>query len=723
MNIAKNLLILSSLLLLPSTVSAQQCPQLIWSDEFEGSTLDESKWSHQLGDGCPELCGWGNNELQYYQAENVTVRNGTLRVTAREQQVSGKSYTSGRIRTLGKGDWTFGRFEARIRMSRGQGIWPAFWMMPTDEVYGWPQSGEIDIMENVGHEPATIHGTIHFGDPWPENTFRGVSYSLHDGAFADDFHEFAVERDAGAIRWYVDDVLFSAWTEEDLASFHWPFDERFHILLNLAVGGNWPGSPDATTVFPQTLEVDYVRIYDRHLPSMSGSREVLVRETESYSISSLLRDSTYDWRVPSGARIVFGQGTDTIAVNWGTSGGDVVAEVRSRCGDETYRMNVAVQPADVSLEFPNQLQASVQTPSSALVTWNDRSDGEAFFEVRGRLGSAPWQTLAVAGTGDETVLLTRLAAEATYELRVRARNGNRVSPWSPKRRLTMPVWLERPSPLRATILSASQVRLVWTDHSTGEEAFDVERQTGGGRVSWEAAGSVGASTTSLILKDLVPEAFYTFRVRARGEGAFSEWSPRREVRLPAELARPDELGSTVLTPSQILLEWSDRSDGEELFEVDLRVGPGPWQDAAIVAADVERRVFRSLIPGTIYRFRIRARASGGLSAWSPLHRVDLPAELGRPQALRAMVLSSTSVRLEWRDRSDGEDVFEVGARIPPGAWEDAATVDAGGDRVVLTDLVPGSTYFFRVRARSSSGLSKWRQTKAVLPSGQADIFE
>jgi beta-glucanase (GH16 family) len=254
-------------LVLATVAQAQECPTLVWQDEFDGSELDTTKWEPMVGDGCDlGICGWGNNELQHYQAANATVSGGVLKIEARKEKVGGKEYTSARLRTKGRGDFTFGRMEARIRLTQGQGIWPAFWMLPTDEVHGgWPRSGEIDIMENVGHETATVHGTVHFGPAFPDNQFVGASYELQGGAFADGFHTFAVEREPGEIRWYVDDVLYSTKTQADTAPHAWPFDERFHFLLNVAVGGNWPGSPDETTVLPQVMEVDYVRVYDGNL--------------------------------------------------------------------------------------------------------------------------------------------------------------------------------------------------------------------------------------------------------------------------------------------------------------------------------------------------------------------------------------------------------------------------------------------------------------------------
>lgn len=240
---------------------------LVWQDEFDGDALDSTRWSVQTGDGCDlGICGWGNNERQWYQAANATVGDGVLTITARRETVGAYAYTSARLRTAGKGDWTYARIEARARLPRGQGLWPALWMLPTDAVYGgWAASGEIDIMELVGHEPATVHGTLHYGGSWPDNESSGDAYTLPSGTFADTFHVFALEWEEGVIRWFVDGVLYQVQTgwSTPAAPFPAPFDRRFHLLVNLAVGGNWPGDPDETTVFPQQLVVDRVRVYQR----------------------------------------------------------------------------------------------------------------------------------------------------------------------------------------------------------------------------------------------------------------------------------------------------------------------------------------------------------------------------------------------------------------------------------------------------------------------------
>ena len=249
----------------PGDVRAPVDWTLVWSDEFNGTSLDTSKWSYQIGDGCDiNLCGWGNNELQWYQADNVRVADGVLTITARRESANGRNFTSARIRTLDRGDWRYGRFEIRAQLLQGQGLWPAIWMLPSDPAYGgWAASGEIDIMELVGHQPARVHGTLHYGGEAPANEYSGDWYQLSSGTFADDFHVFALEWEEGEIRWYVDGVHYQTQTEwySTGGPYPAPFDRRFHLIMNVAVGGNWPGNPDLSTPFPQAMEVDWVRVY------------------------------------------------------------------------------------------------------------------------------------------------------------------------------------------------------------------------------------------------------------------------------------------------------------------------------------------------------------------------------------------------------------------------------------------------------------------------------
>ncbi|RKP57373.1 glycosyl hydrolase family protein [Cohnella endophytica] len=241
---------------------------LVWNDEFNAQTLDQSKWNYTTGGG-----GFGNHELQNYtnRPENVRVENGNLVLEARKENYQGNQYTSGKLETKAKGDWKYGKFEFRAKLPEGKGLWPAIWMMPSDSnVYGgWPVGGEIDIMEYLGHDPGTVYGTIHYGNPW---THTGESYTLPDNRkFSDDFHVFSLEWSPGEMKWYVDGVLFSTkndWFSKDSnkpADYPYPapFDQYFYLQLNLAVGGDWPGNPDATTDWtkPKQMLVDYVRVY------------------------------------------------------------------------------------------------------------------------------------------------------------------------------------------------------------------------------------------------------------------------------------------------------------------------------------------------------------------------------------------------------------------------------------------------------------------------------
>jgi len=242
---------------------------LVWQDEFEGTEIDLSKWSFDLGNGCQldsALCGWGNNELQWYtqRPENATVENGNLVITAIRESppyLNEHAYTSSRMVTKNKGDWKYGRIDVRAKIPTGQGIWSAIWMLPTENVYGiWPKSGEIDIMENIGSEPDEILGTIHYGhDFW---RFNSQKLELESGFYHDNFHVYSVLWTDVCIQFLMDDKEVGIPnTRTTVLPTTYPFDQLFHVILNIAVGGNLPGSPNGSTPFPQTLEVDYVRVY------------------------------------------------------------------------------------------------------------------------------------------------------------------------------------------------------------------------------------------------------------------------------------------------------------------------------------------------------------------------------------------------------------------------------------------------------------------------------
>ena len=231
---------------------------LVWNDEFDGNALS-SDWIQEIGTG---NSGWGNNELQYYRAENTEVRDGMLVITAKEENYAGSNYTSSRIKTQGRQSFQYGRIDIRAALPYSQGIWPALWMLGENfSTVGWPACGEIDIMELVGgsgNKDRTVHGTIHWDNNGSHADYGG-SNSLSSGKFAYEWHVFSIIWDANSIKWLRDDIQYNVAdiTPAQLSEFH----DEFFFIFNVAVGGNWPGSPDASSVFPQTMAVDYVRVF------------------------------------------------------------------------------------------------------------------------------------------------------------------------------------------------------------------------------------------------------------------------------------------------------------------------------------------------------------------------------------------------------------------------------------------------------------------------------
>jgi len=239
--------------------------KLVWSDEFDYSGLpDESKWSY---DTVGNKTGWGNNEAQFYTVEelkNSSVSDGTLKITALIDSVNGKRYSSARLITKGKGDWLYGKFEIRAKLPTGNGTWPAIWMLPTDKEYGsWPNSGEIDIMENVGFNPDTVLATAHT-KAYNHMIGTQVSGKLYVPTSYKDFHIYALEWDNNEWRSYVDGEHYYTHKNDSSGFAVWPFDKKFHLILNLAIGGNWGGIKGVDdSSFPKVLEVDYVRVYTK----------------------------------------------------------------------------------------------------------------------------------------------------------------------------------------------------------------------------------------------------------------------------------------------------------------------------------------------------------------------------------------------------------------------------------------------------------------------------
>lgn len=239
--------------------------RLVWSDEFNGDKLDYSKWEAEVN-----AFGGGNDEQQMYtdRKENLRVENGSLVIEARKDnpniQGTTRPFSSGRVRTKHRGDWKYGKIEVRAKLPEGQGMWSAAWMMPTEEKYGgWAASGEIDIIEINGKSPETAHLTIHHGGGWPNNRQTGGTKSLDKAKYTDDFHVYAIEWQAKSIRWLIDGQAAyetSAWQSTG-GKFPAPFDQDFHLILNLAVGGRFVGPPSEKTAFPARMLVDYVRVH------------------------------------------------------------------------------------------------------------------------------------------------------------------------------------------------------------------------------------------------------------------------------------------------------------------------------------------------------------------------------------------------------------------------------------------------------------------------------
>ena len=242
---------------------------IVWQDEFDQDSLDLTKWSHETGGH-----GWGNNELQYYtdSDSNSYVENGNLVLKAEVvPQGIGSSrglryYSSARLRTYGKGDWKYGRIEVKAKVASGQGIWPAIWMLPTDWLFGgWPSSGEIDIMEHVGYDLGVVHGSVHTeAYNHKINTQRSSAKKITN--VDTEFHVYSVIWDKDKISFFIDDIQYFLFENDQQGNYKtWPFDQRFHLLINIAVGGDWPGNPNNSTNFPRTMLIDYVRVYEKSI--------------------------------------------------------------------------------------------------------------------------------------------------------------------------------------------------------------------------------------------------------------------------------------------------------------------------------------------------------------------------------------------------------------------------------------------------------------------------
>jgi beta-glucanase (GH16 family) len=346
---------------------------LAWSDEFDGplnSPIDSSKWTAEVGGN-----GWGNQELEYYtnRIDNAYQSNGSLVIKALKETYTGsdnvtRNYTSARLITKNKFTAKYGRVEARLKIPFGQGLWPAFWMLGDNiDAVGWPNCGEMDIMENIGREPSIIHGTLH-GPGYSGGNGLTSSYSLtNNQKFADDFHVFAIEWEPGVVRFYCDDILYKTKTTADLPpGTTWVFDHPFFLILNVAVGGTWPGSPDAITVFPQTMSVDYVRVYQRTTPSTvpvilveEGSGNAMAVDSTTYTSRPFHLTNPNNLSVDQRTRLLL------LVANIDLVAGDDSSVVTAQAKDPLG--NTISLPVEAVVKVPNfywLTQVIVQLPDS-----------------------------------------------------------------------------------------------------------------------------------------------------------------------------------------------------------------------------------------------------------------------------------------------------------------------------------------------------------------------
>lgn len=333
----KNILFSSLLVTIFFSNLISQSRHLVWQDNFNGSTVDEEKWDFETGPT--------NDNIHYYttREENVQIVDSVLKINALEESYMGFNYTSGLIKT--KIGWKYGRLEARIKLPATNGFVPAFWMLPVDNMFGWwPKSGEIDIMEHPTNQISNIYGSIHTET---YNNFGGSGNEGDSIIVADaetEFHIYAIEWSASRIDFFVDGNVYYSFINDDGGSATWPFDKPFYIILNLAVGGAWVGAPDMFTIFPATMEVDYVRVYqDLAEISIYGEDFLPSLSREQFYNIPAINDVTYAWQVPGNAVISGIDDGDQLALDWGYFGGDIIAQVSGDSGSHTlyYPVNIS----------------------------------------------------------------------------------------------------------------------------------------------------------------------------------------------------------------------------------------------------------------------------------------------------------------------------------------------------------------------------------------------
>jgi beta-glucanase (GH16 family) len=412
--------------------------QLVWSDEFaqpDGSSPDPTKWGYDIGNGSS---GWGNNELEYYtsRTNNARIQNGQLVIEADQESYGGENYTSARMLTQGKWSWAYGRMEASIKLPRGQGIWPAFWMLGTniDSVY-WPTCGEVDIMENIGNtnDQAHAHGTIHGpqnGGDYNGGAGVGGTYTLPGGgALADAFHLYAVEWTTNQIKWYVDSTLYFTATPSSLPSGGvWVFTAPQFLILNLAVGGNWPGNPDATTVFPQQMLVDYVHVYTyvatapdppTSLKASPGNGMVFLSWNASTNIVTgynVKRSTVSGSSYTTIATVTTNSYTDNTVADCSTY--YYVVSATNAVGESTNSSEASTALGAYALAVNSGGSATGQFVADAYVSGGTTSSSTATIDTSAVTAPAPQAVYQTERYGNFTYTFTGLTSGLSYKVRL-----------------------------------------------------------------------------------------------------------------------------------------------------------------------------------------------------------------------------------------------------------------------------------------------------------------
>lgn len=512
---------------------------LVWADEFNGTSLDAANWAPDIGDGCPDLCGWGNNELQYYRSQNVAVTGGNLVLTARAESFGGRAFTSGKVTTRGKRTFLYGRVEMRAKLPTGGGMWPAFWMMPAADVYGgWAASGEIDIMESA-NATTTVGGALHYGGSFPDNTSTSGSYSLGGANFADDFHVYAVEWEPDAIRWYVDGTLFMTRTSAQWYSNNAPgndrapFDQPFYIILNTAVGGWYTGCTSTACVtasLPQQFLIDYVRVYedipnalpvvtitapgpvatvpagDIAITAAASDPDGTVAKVEFLNGATLLHIATtppyaYTWpAVPAGCYTVTVRATDNLG---GTADATVDLTVGAGCGQAAWPGVTPVMPGRIQAEDYDIGGAGVAyldaepannggryRPAEGVDIENCTDTGGGFNV--GWINPGEWieYTVEVPAAGGYTLRarVASLSGGGSFRLEFNGvdRTGNIVVPnttgWQTWTTVSAPAFLPAGTHVMRFVPTGAGFNLNWLEIAAGASAVEVEVPTAAPRL-------------------------------------------------------------------------------------------------------------------------------------------------------------------------------------------------------------------------------------------------